>query len=89
MIAEKWDYRTHKYKLYVTPIGWYCPLLFGEDDLDQTINCAGCGLELPAGDCYTSKTIHNPIGLGFNVCEDCYIKEGQEEKRYATTNAKR
>jgi len=43
--------------------------------MDKIVNCANCGKELKFGECYTSKTIHTEIGMGYGVCEECYNKE--------------
>ena len=43
--------------------------------MDKIVNCANCGKELKFGECYTSKTIHTEIGMGYGVCEECYDKE--------------
>lgn len=73
MIAGKWNYDKREYDLYVTPEEWHTPLYC--EDMDEIINCAACGRELPYGDCYTSKEIHSGGGLGYPVCEECYVEE--------------
>lgn len=69
---QKWNSEKHKYEPYEVPKEWYCPLF---SNLDERINCASCGKEVIVGNCYTSTLIHNEIGLGYCVCEECYNNE--------------
>lgn len=69
----KWDYATHSYYDCIFPKDWNVKLYC--ESFDEIISCAGCGKKLCYGDCYTSKEIHNSIGLGYPVCEECYSKE--------------
>ena len=48
------------------------------------MNCPHCGKELPYGETYTSKEIHNWVGLGYGVCEECYEEEWKRRKKYRT-----
>lgn len=79
---RKWNYEIHDYEPYSLPSekGWYTPLV--SEDMELKINCASCGVEKTFGECYTSKTIHNPVGFGFNVCEGCHELERTEEERH-------
>lgn len=79
MKLQKWNYKTHIYDPYEVPDEWNCPLIV--ENLDQEINCTGCGKKVVYGLCYTSKTIHTDIGFGYPVCEECYSKEFEEEKK--------
>ena len=69
---KKWNFSKRIYENYTVPTTWHTPLIA---ELDEVINCAGCGKELPYGDCYTSLTIHTNTGMGYPVCEKCYEKE--------------
>ena len=51
---------------------------------EKIVNCPQCGKELPYGETYTSKEIHNWVGLGYGVCEECYEKECERRKKYRT-----
>ena len=74
-MAEKWDYELQRYIEYELPKG---ASLF-QADLDTIVECAECGKELTFGQCYTSRTIHSPLGFGYGVCEECYEKEFELE----------
>jgi hypothetical protein len=75
-LALKWDFKTKEYNDYVLPDN---AVLFTED-MDEIIPCSSCKKEVAYGKTYTSKTIHNKIGLGFPVCEECYKKELSDAK---------
>ena len=75
--AQKWNPKTRRYTNYKLPIGCF----LYTDDLEREVACAKCGTFLEYGDTFTSKTIHNSMGLGFPVCEECYNIEIQEEKK--------
>lgn len=78
ILAQKWDFEKRVYRPYEIPGNWYCPLsLF---DMDTVINCASCGKEIPFGDTYTSRCIHNAAGFGYMVCAECYEKEWAAER---------
>jgi len=49
-------------------------------DMLKVIHCTGCFREVTFGECYTSRTLHTSLGLGYPVCEDCYNKEWAGEK---------
>lgn len=70
---QKWNWETHEYEPYEVPNDWYCPLYL--DNMMAVVNCANCGQKMIYGIGYTSKEIHNDIGLGYIVCEDCYKAE--------------
>ena len=77
MRMKKWNYSKRIYEEYIISPIWHTPLIA---ELDEVINCAGCGKELPYGDCYTSLTIHTDMGMGYPVCELCYAKEWTERR---------
>lgn len=52
-----------------------------EGDLEKEVSCCSCGKKLPYGDCYTSKTIHTNIGMGYAECEDCYFAHLKGESK--------
>lgn len=73
-----WDPEKKYYKEYQPPKKWKVTL---RAELEDIINCAACGTEVIYGDAYTSRFIHNHIGLGYSVCKKCYIWETKEEKK--------
>lgn len=73
MVVGKWNYEKKAYDPHMIPDEWNVMLY--SDDMNEIVNCAACGRELRFGDCYTSKEIHNRVGFGYGVCEDCYKKE--------------
>ncbi len=77
MIAQKWNYKTRSYDDYELPKN--CRLY--EQDLERLVACCQCGKEFEFGDMFTSKEIHNHIGLGYSVCEACYKLELIKEKQ--------
>ena len=81
-IVQRWDWKEHKYNPHGIPADWNCPLY--TDDMNERINCASCGKRLKYGDCSTSREIHNRMGMGYPVCEDCYEKEYMREKEAAS-----
>lgn len=52
-----------------------------EIKLGQEISCASCGKRVKAGNTFTSLEIHNDLGLGYLVCEQCYSKEIPNQTR--------
>ena len=72
-ILQRWDHCAHAYLPYVIPDEWHSPLYC--DDMDAVVNCAGCGCELKYGDSYTSLRIHNHMGMGYPVCDECHRTE--------------
>lgn len=77
MQLSKWNYELHDYELFNSPAVKIS--LYG-DDMDKLVDCANCGKELPFGECYTSMEIHNVIGFGYGVCDDCYKEEHKRRK---------
>lgn len=77
MKAFKWNFKEQKYEDYELPEN--CPLVC--HDMEKIINCANCREKFKFGECYCSKIIHNEIGFGFPVCEKCYNKELENERR--------
>lgn len=80
MKLRKWNYETHEYEPIEVPDEWNIPLY--PDDMEEIVNCPHCGKELPYGETYTSKEIHNWVGLGYGVCEECYEKEWKRRNKY-------
>lgn len=81
---RKWDSITRKYKKFISPAK---RLVFFTKDMDKVIDCTNCGEELIYGKSYTSKTIHNHIGLAWPVCGECYEKELEDEEMASATNS--
>lgn len=75
---QKRDPKTRKYKPYKIPSNWFTPLMCF--DMDKPVNCASCWVLHTFGTCYTSRRIHNNIGLGYPVCTECYNKEFDDIK---------
>ena len=51
--------------------------------MELIIKCAECEKEIKCGEAFTSHTIHNKIGLGYPICEECYMKELRDERSKA------
>lgn len=77
ILLQKWNFDTHQYEPFESPARVLS--LYSEDML-QEVDCANCGKRMTYGDGYTSRTIHNHVGLGYPVCEDCYEKEHELEQ---------
>lgn len=80
MIIGKWNYEKKDYDPHVISDDWYIPLY--SNDMDEIVNCCSCGREVKFGNCYTSKELHNGIGLGYGVCEKCYEEEWERQRKY-------
>jgi len=74
---QKWNFDTHEYEIYIVPDGKY-PCLYSED-MSKVIDCASCFRFMTYGNGLTSRTLHNHVGLGYMVCDDCYNKEWAAE----------
>ena len=70
-MAQKWIDAEHRYIPYELPEGASCY----EDDMDKEISCCECGRKIKYGDCYTSRHIHTPSGIGYGECGECYFKK--------------
>lgn len=73
MKVGKWNNWTKRYENHEIPDDWNTPLY--TDDMSEIVNCASCGRKLPYGDAYDSKEIHSRHGMGYPVCQDCYVGE--------------
>lgn len=80
MILNKWNYKKHTYEPFEVPDNR--KIRVNGFNLKEVINCANCGKEVVTGNTYSSLTIHNRIGLGYCVCEECYEKEWKERLKY-------
>lgn len=80
MKLQKWNYKKHTYEPFEVPDNRDVRLTV--DDLKKVINCANCGQEVVTEDTYSSLTIHNGIGLGYCVCEECYEQEWKDRLKY-------
>ncbi len=81
---QKFNEKEQKYEDYIIPDEWNVPLC--TDNMEEIINCCQCGKEIRYGDGYTSMQVHNPLGLGYTVCEECHLKEYQERLSYRSKN---
>lgn len=70
-ILKKWNYDTHTYDDYESFPGAKC----FSDDMNEVVQCAGCGTDIQFGLTYTSIEIHTRLGLGYAVCSKCYSEE--------------
>lgn len=78
MILNKWNVKKHTYEPYEIPDEWNSPLYC--EDMTKVVNCVQCGMKLSYGETYTSKEVHNGIGLGYGVCEKCYQEEWERKR---------
>lgn len=74
----KWNYQTKEYDPYEIPSGVVICLY--SQDMDLPINCTSCFKLMTYGQGYTSRELHNHIGLGYPVCDDCYAAERERER---------
>lgn len=72
MILQRWNHEKHLYEPFNSPARVLC--LYSENMLAE-VDCASCGNRMSFGDGYTSREIHNRVGLGYPVCESCYAEE--------------
>ena len=76
---QKWDPDRHCYDPHPYPSEWNVG--FFSTDLDELINCACCGKELPYGHIYTSRELYDGSGMfGMAVCPKCHEAEWKREK---------
>ncbi len=78
MTLKRWNWKKREYENYDVPDS-RCVKTFVAD-LDTIIDCASCGNGIPYGCSYTSMEIHNAMGLGYAVCDECYEKEEKRRK---------
>lgn len=81
-VVGKWNYDLQGYESYELPE-------FAtnyETNMDMIIHCAQCGHPAIFGQCFTSKEVHNDIGMGYSVCPQCH---NEERKRQEAFNKKR
>lgn len=76
MLLQKWNFKTHEYEPFGSPAK---VLALYSEDMVAEVDCANCGERVKYGDTYTSRTIHNHIGLGYPVCDNCYSQERDDE----------
>lgn len=75
---KKWNYDTHTYDDYEGyPGAKSC-----SDDMNEIVQCAGCGKDIKYGMTYASVEIHTNLGLGYGVCKDCYSAEWKRREKY-------
>lgn len=78
-MLPRWNYEKHRYEPWqLSPTA-----ALHKEDLEEIVDCCECGRQVKFGDCYTSLRVHNPIGLGYAVCEKCYEKEWEERRKYS------
>ena len=74
---KKWNFEKQIYEPYRIPNNWNTPIY--TSDMGEAINCAQCGKLITYGEAYTSRQIHNGLGLGYPVCEDCHNDEWKKD----------
>ena len=69
----------HCYESHSYPDDW--KVSFFCADMDELVNCACCGKELPYMDTYTSRELYDCSGIfGMAVCPECHKAEWEREK---------
>lgn len=77
--VKKWNPDNHCYDPHPYPDDW--KVSFFCADMDEIVNCACCGKELPYGDTYTSRELYDGSGMfGMAVCPECHEAEWEREK---------
>ena len=73
MTIRRWDWENKRYTVEAVPSDRratvYC------DDMERVIECVTCGRRVKVGETYTSMEVHNSMGFGYMVCEECYNEE--------------
>lgn len=76
---SRWNYEKREYEPYEVPderrVKAYC------EDMDEIVDCAACGTELPYGHAFTSFEIHTPMGIGYAVCGKCHDEEWKRRRK--------
>lgn len=75
---SKWNWRAHAYEPYQPNEDWNVVLY--SDNMDLAINCTACGKNMTYGQGFTSRELHNSLGLGYPVCETDYEEERAREQ---------
>lgn len=76
IIGQKWNYEKHAYDRYILPDG----ASMYETNMNNVVQCAGCGKYIFFGQCYTSQEIHTESGMGYAVCPECH--EAEMKRRF-------
>lgn len=78
MMLQKWDFNKLEYLPFEVPddrdVALYVPVM------ETPIDCTNCGKQMTYGESFTSRTIHNFIGLGYPICSECYNVEWEDFK---------
>jgi hypothetical protein len=72
-MLRRWNYQKKEYDPYYVPSDMRVFLVCS--DMDEPIDCPHCGKAISFGEGYTSLEIHNGMGFGYTVCEECHCKE--------------
>lgn len=75
---DRWNSYTEQYEPVQIPNNWKVALY--SDNMDEQINCVNCGKPMTYGEGYTSRRYHNPAGMGYMECEECYYDQLNEER---------
>lgn len=76
-MIQRWNYETHEYDPFNPPSGRNIVLY--TDDMDLPIDCTSCGKAMTFGEGFTSRELHNHMGLGYPVCSECYEVETKRQ----------
>ena len=76
MTLRKFNEQKREYEPYEVPDDWHIRLC--ENNMNEVINCAGCGKMVTFGESFSSHQIHSKSGLGYAVCPECHEKEWDE-----------
>ena len=68
MFLRRWNYFSKKYDQIEIPNDWKVSL---DCEEGKEYSCAGCGKEINRNTCFTSAEIHDSLGFGYAICEDC------------------
>lgn len=74
---KRWNPETQEYEAHER----YPGALLYSNVMDAPCQCANCGKDMVFGDGYTSLEIHSDKGMGYAVCEACYLAEREREDR--------
>lgn len=66
---KRWNPETQEYEAHER----YPGALLYSNMMDAPCQCANCGKDMEYGDGYTSFEIQSDQGMGYAVCEACYL----------------
>lgn len=78
MLYRKWNCKKHEYEPY--PVPKDKKLTLYTENMEEEINCCQCLKLMKYKDSFTSREVHNAVGLGYAVCKECYEKEWERRR---------